>query len=68
MDFPKTPDPEKWISDVALTKFDLMDNKIGGEDIEVFCKKVGLPKPKYRFENGKRIKIQDETKEERLIR
>ena len=59
MDLPKTPDPEKWISDVALTKDDLMDNKIGGEDIEDLCKRLGLPKPKYRFENGKRIKIQE---------
>ena len=59
MDLPKTPDPEKWISDVALTQDDLMDNKIGGEDIEDLCKRLGLPKPKYRFENGKRIKIQE---------
>ena len=59
MDLPKTPDPEKWISDVALTKSDLMDNKIGGEDIVALCERLGLPKPEYRFENGKRVKIQE---------
>lgn len=59
MDFPKTSNPEKWINDVALSKSDLMDNKIAGEDMEDFCKRLGLPKPKYRFENGKAIKIEE---------
>ena len=59
MDLPKTKEPEKWDKDVALSKADLMDNKIGGEDIEEMCKRLGMPKPQYRFENGKRVKIED---------
>ena len=58
MDLPKTKDPEKWINDVALSREDFMDNKIAGEDIEDFCKRLDLPKPKYRFENGHAIKIE----------
>ena len=58
MDLPKTKDPEKWTKDVALSRADLMDNKIAGEDMEDFCKRLGLPKPKIKFENGKAIKVQ----------
>jgi hypothetical protein len=36
-----------------------MDNNIAGEDMEDFCKRLGLPKPKIRFENGKAIKIDE---------
>ena len=62
MNLPKTKNPEKWTKDVALSRNDLMDNNIAGEDMEDFCKRVGLPKPKYRFENGKAIKIQRDEK------
>ena len=60
MDLPKTKNPEKWVSDVALSKEDLMDNKIAGEDMEDFCKRLGLPKPKIRFENGRGIRVSEE--------
>ena len=58
MDLPKTKDPEKWINDVALSKDDFIDNKIAGEDMEDFCKRLDLPKPQIRFENGHAIKIE----------
>lgn len=60
MDLPKTKNPEKWVSDVALSKEDLMDNKIAGEDMEDFCKRLGLPKPKIRFENGRGIRVSED--------
>lgn len=56
MEFPITKDPEKWIKDVALSNEDFMDNKIGNEDLNDFCARLGLPRPKFRFENGKAIK------------
>lgn len=62
MDLPKTKNPEKWTKDVALSRSDMMDNNIAGEDMEDFCKRVGLPKPKFRFENGKAVRIQDSEK------
>lgn len=52
MNLPKTPNPEKWINDVAVSKKDFMNNKIGTKDLNEFCKENGLPEPKYRFENG----------------
>ena len=60
MDLPKTKNPEKWVNDVALSRADLMDNKIAGEDMEDFCKRLGLPKPVIRFENGKGIRVSEE--------
>lgn len=62
MNLPKTKNPEKYVGDVALSRSDLMDNKIAGEDMEDFCKRLGLPKPKFRFENGKAVKTQDSEK------
>ena len=56
MEFPKTKDPDKWIKDVALSNEDFMDNKIGNEDLNDFCARLGLPRPKIRFENGKAVK------------
>ena len=65
MTFPKTENPEKWIKDVAVSKNDFMDNKIGGEDIDDLFKRLGLPKAKFRFENG--YVINQETGERRKL-
>ena len=51
MDLPRTKNPEKWISDVAISRNDFMDNRIGGIDLMEFFKKKGI-KPKFSFENG----------------
>ena len=51
MDFPRTKNPEKWISDVAISRNDFMDNKIGGIDLMELFKEMGI-KPKFSFENG----------------